>query len=482
MTDPWLDATAQAALVRSGEVKPLELVEEAIARIEALNPPLNAVIHTQYEKARDAARGDLPDGPFRGVPFLLKDAVCHEAGEPFHAGMQVLKDLGWTADADTWLVERYRAAGLVTLGRTNVPEMTSTVTTEPVAHGPSCNPWNLAHSTGGSSGGAAAAVASGMVAAAHGNDMGGSIRLPASWCGLVGLKPTRARNTLGPDFGELWGPTAHEHVLTRSVRDSAAILDATQGPGVGDPYEIAPPTRPYVQEIGADPGALRIGFRTLRCDGTGDSHPDVVAAVEDAARLCESLGHHVSADPVAALDDPRLGQALPAMWGAVIAREVDRWGEIIGRPISPDELEPINRELVNLAAGTSAAAYLQALDLLQAWSRGVAGWFADFDVLMVPTVPEPAIERGRINAEAPEPFLQLLDAGQLITFTLPFNATGQPAMSLPLGMSTDGLPIGVQLIAPFGREDVLFRLASQLEAAAPWHGRRPPVAAVPTVG
>ena len=419
----------------------------------------------------------MADGPFRGVPFLVKDAVCHEAGEPYHFGMQVLKDLAWRADTDTWLVERYRRAGFVLLGRTNTPEMASTVTTEPVAYGATHNPWDLGRSTGGSSGGAAAAVASGMVAAAHGNDMGGSIRLPASWCGLVGLKPTRGRTTLGPDFGELWGPTAHEHVLTRSVRDTAAILDATGGPGVGDPYEIAPPARPYRDEVGADPGRLRIGFRTLRCDGTGEPEQDVVDAVRDAATLCESLRHRVSPEPVTALDDPRLGVALPALWGAVIAREVDRWSETIGRPIDPAELEPMNQQLVEIAAGVSATAYLGALDLLHAWARGVAAWFGDFDVLMVPTVPEPAIELGRINAAAPEPFLQLLDVGALITYTLPFNATGQPAISLPLATSADGLPIGVQLVAPFGREDVLIRLASQLESAAPWSGRRPPVSA-----
>jgi len=477
MTDAWLDATAQAELVRSGAASAGELVDDAIARVETLNPQLNAVIHERFERARAEAAGPLPDSPFRGVPFLVKDAVCHEAGEPYHFGMQVLKNAGWRATTDTWLVERFRAAGFVSIGRTNTPEMASTITTEPVAYGATHNPWNLDRSTGGSSGGAAAAVASGMVAAAHGNDMGGSIRLPSSWCGLVGLKPTRARTTLGPDFGELWGPTSHEHVLTRSVRDSAAILDACNGPGVGDPYEIARPVRPYVEEIGADPGRLRIGFRTMRADGTGDSQPDVRAAIHDAARVCESLGHHVTADAVAALDDPRLAEAVPALWGAVIAREVDRWGEIIGRPIAPEELEPMNQTLLALAADVSAAAYLRAIDLVQGWARGVAGWFADFDVLMIPAVPEPAIELGRINAAAPEPFLQLLDAGALITFTLPFNITGQPAMSVPLGMSSEGLPIGVQLVAPFGREDVLFRLASQLEAAAPWVDRRPPVAA-----
>lgn len=476
MTDPWLDATAQAELVRSGEVKPLELVEDAIARVEALNPQLNAVIHTNFERARAAARGELPDGPFRGVPFLIKDAVCHEAGEPYHFGMQVLKDLDWHEDSDTWLVERYGRAGFISIGRTNLPEMASTVTTEPVAYGATRNPWDLERSTGGSSGGAAAAVASGMVAAAHGNDMGGSIRFPASMCGLVGLKPTRGRTTIGPDFGELWGPTTHEHVLTRSVRDTARILDAVQGPGVGDPYEIAPPARPYADELGAPTGALRIGFRTRRCDGRGDSDPAVVEVVHGAARLCESLGHTVTPEPVAPLDDPGLLAALPGLWAGVIGREVDRWSERIGRPIAVEELEPMNQALVGMAQGVSASAYLGSLETLQRWARGVAGWFADFDVLMMPTIPEPPFELGRL-AGGSDGFSQLLDAGSLITFTLPFNATGQPAISLPLGMSDAGLPIGVQFVAPFGREDVLIRLASQLESAAPWSDRRPPVCA-----
>jgi len=478
MTDSWSDATAQAAAVRSGEVAPSELVDAAIARIESANPQLNAVIHERFERARDDARGALADGPFRGVPFLMKDAVCHEAGEPYHFGMQVLKDAAHRATTDTWLVERYRAAGLVSLGRTNLPEMASTVTTEPVAYGATHNPWDLARSTGGSSGGAAAAVASGMVAAAHGNDMGGSIRFPASWCGLVGLKPTRARTTLGPDFGELWGPTTHEHVLTRSVRDSAGILDAVRGPGVGDPYVIPPPARPYTDEIGADAGRLRIGFRTRRCDGTGDSEPDVVAAVLDAARLCESLGHQVSAEAVAVLDDPRFGDAVAGVWSGIIGREVDRWSHVLGRPIETAELEPLNQTFVEMSAGVSAAGYLAGIEAMQAYARGVAAWFADFDVLMLPTVPEPPMMLGRISAAAPDPFAQLLDSGRLTTFTMPFNLTGQPAISLPLSTSADGLPIGVQLIAPFGREDVLFRLASQLEVAAPWADRHPPVAAV----
>src|SRR6266536_2587014 len=281
----WMDATEQAELVRKGEVTPTELVEGAITRIEKLNPQLNAVIHRLDDKATAAAADPaLPEGPFRGVPFLVKDGVCHTAGDPFHCGMQVLKDIDWHEDADTWLAERFRAAGFVFVGKTNLPELASSVTTEPLAYGATHNPWNLDYSPGGSSGGAAAAVAVGVVAVAHGNDMGGSIRVPASACGLVGLKPTRARTTLGPDFGEFWGPLTHEHVLTRSVRDTAAVLDATAGPGPGDPYTAPAPARRYRDDVGVPPGRLRIGIRTMRIDGA-ESHPDCVSAVDASAQL-----------------------------------------------------------------------------------------------------------------------------------------------------------------------------------------------------
>jgi amidase len=240
----WMDATAQAELVRKGDATAVELLEAAIARIDRLDPELNAVIHRLDDKAAAATAGDLPDGPFRGVPFLVKDAVCHTAGDPYHAGMQVLKDAGWTEPEDTVLAKRYRAAGFVICGKTNLPELATSVTTEPVAYGATRNPWDTTRSTGGSSGGAAAAVASGMVPVAHGNDMGGSIRFPSSACGLVGLKPTRGRTTLAPTHGEYWGPLTHEHVLTRSVRDTAGVLDAVHGPAPGDPYTAPPPARP----------------------------------------------------------------------------------------------------------------------------------------------------------------------------------------------------------------------------------------------
>jgi amidase len=473
----WLDATAQAELVAEGEVTPHELVEAAIARIEAENPRVNAVITAMYDKAR-ASLETLPDGPFRGVPFLLKDAVAHSAGDPYHCGMQVLKDAGYIAPDDTELVRRYRAAGFVILGKTNLPEMAFSITTEPRAYGVTRNPWNLDHSAGGSSGGSGAAVAAGMVAVAHGNDMGGSIRIPSSECGLVGLKPTRARNSLGPDFGDYWGITTHEHVLTRSVRDTAAVLDATAGPAPGDPYFAPPPARPFRDEVGADPGRLRIGFRT-RGHGRDDAHPDCVTAVADTARLLESLGHDVEAVDLPAFDDPAFDQASGALFAVFAARELDRWSEVLGREIQPAELEPFNEQMVERGRSISGAQYLAGTEAANHFSRRLAAWWdphstnGGWDILVTPQLggPPPPIGLLGPDSDFEEKFELMSSLG---TFTAPFNITGQPAVSLPLHWNDAGLPIGVQLVAAYGREDVLLRLAAQLEAALPWANRHPP--------
>jgi len=484
MTDDfrWLDATAQAELVARGEVTPRELVDAAIARIEMTNPALNAVITPLFDKARATADGPLPAGAFRGVPFLLKDGVAHSAGDPFHCGMRVLKDAGYVAATDTWLVQRYRAAGFVILGKTNLPELASSATTEPLAYGPTRNPWNVDHSTGGSSGGSGAAVAAGMVAVAHGNDMGGSIRIPSSACGLVGLKPTRARNSLGPDFGEYWGLTTHEHVLTRSVRDTAAVLDATAGPAPGDPYSAPPPSRPFREEAGADPGRLRIGFRVRRPGQDADAHPDCVAAVHATVAVLESLGHHVEPVDIPALDDASLGAALGGMFGAFVARDLDRWSGTLGRPIDPSELEPWNARMVEVGRTITAPQYIAALERANDYSRGLSRWWAGgddtpgFDVLITPQLGEPP---PRLGVLAPTRDLgELGDAMNAMTpFTSPFNITGQPAMSLPLHWNDAGLPIGVQLVGAYAREDVILRLAGQLETAMPWVDRHPPAVA-----
>jgi len=468
----WLDATAQAELVARGEASPRELVDEAIARVEALNPALNAVIHERFDRAREEARA-LPesDSPLRGVPFLVKDAVCHTAGDPFHCGMRLLKRLNWIENDDTWLAARFRAAGFVFIGKTNTPELATSVTTEPLAYGASHNPWDLSRSTGGSSGGSAAAVASGMVAVAHGNDMGGSIRFPASMCGIVGLKPTRARTTLGPDFGEYWGPLTHEFVLTRTMRDTALVLDAVAGPGLGDPYTAPPPSRPYREEVGADPGRLRIGLRTRRRDG-GASQPDCLRAVARTGELLASLGHHVEEVDLPALDAP-VDDAFGIVMCVAVARDLARWRTRTGVEPADDDIEPGNLMLASFGDGISGLDYAGAIERMQAWSRGVAAWWADHDVLVTPTSPEPPVPLGELAPGIQDPAVGTR-MGKLVSFTSPFDITGQPAISLPLHWNADGLPIGVQLAAAYGREDVLLRVGAQLEMAAPWRDRHPP--------
>jgi amidase len=472
----WMDATAQAGLVGNGDVTPSELVEAAIARIDKVDPQLNAVIHRLDDKAMVAAADPrLPDGPFRGVPFLVKDGVCHTAGDPFHCGMQVLKDIDWHEDTDTWLAARYRAAGFVFVGKTNLPELAASVTTEPLAYGATHNPWNLEHSPGGSSGGAAAAVAAGLTPVAHGNDMGGSIRVPSSACGLVGLKPTRGRTTLGPDFGEFWGPLTHEHVLTRSVRDSAAVLDAVAGPGPGDPYTAPAPARPYREDVGARPGRLRIGFRTRRTDGV-ETHPECVTAVEATARLLDELGHDVAPAGNDALDTTEIG--FLGIFGPAIARDLERWGARIGRTLTPSDLDPMNAFTAEMGQAITGAQYLAATEVAYDFSRRVTSWWGNSDdVFVTPTMPEPPARLGEIAPDADDVMAAMSRMGSYAMFTAPFNITGQPAISLPLHWTADGLPVGVQLVAAYGREDVLFRLAAQLEQARPWADRRPPVAA-----
>ncbi|HEY2774599.1 MAG TPA: amidase [Candidatus Binatia bacterium] len=470
-----LDATGQAELVRSGRATPSQLVEAAIARIEALNPSLNAVIHKLYDKARvEAASPSLADGPFRGVPFLVKDVLCHTAGDPFHCGMRVLRDLGWREQHDSYLAARFRKAGFVFVGKTNTPELAFAPTTEPLAYGPSRNPWNTDLSTSGSSGGAAAAVASGMVAAAHGNDMGGSIRTPASVCGLVGLKPTRARSTLGPGFGEFWWATTHEHALTRSVRDSAGILDAIRGPAPGDPYTAPAPERPYAQEVGRDPGRLRIGIHTIRPGIGTPAHPDCVRAVEETARVLEGLGHIVeqSAPDFRVSED----NAVFTMFTTSIARDIDRWSSRIGRTISLEEIEPTNALAVEIGRSTSATQYVEATENLQRDARTLASWWAGgFDILLTPTLAEPPWPIGPLGPGGAEPMETIRRWTVYSPFCMPFNMSGQPAVSLPLSWNDDGLPIGVQAVAAYGREDLLIRLGCQLEQALPWKHRVPGV-------
>ncbi len=467
-----LDATDQAALVARGELSPLELVDDAITRIEKLNPTLNAVVFELFDLARDAARATVPDGPFRGVPFLLKDFIAELEGTPFAESTALSGAYRSTVTQE--LTRRYLAAGFVVCGKTNAPEFAILPTTEPRRHGPAANPWDTARTTGGSSGGAAAAVASGMVPVAHGNDGGGSIRIPASCCGLVGVKPSRARVSLAPSFGDLYAGLVCEHVLTRSVRDSAAILDATHGPMPGDPY-AAPPLRgpSFLDATRRDPAPLRIGVLTAAPTGV-PVDPECVAAVEHAASLCDSLGHVV--EPVDLDVD---GDAFVAhfinVWAAGNAAVQSWWEDRVGRRATEDDLEPLTWALCELGRSVDAGRFLRSVEALQSITRQLATQLAPYDALCTPTLAELPVELGTFDSPPGEPLTGLLRAAAFTPFTPVFNVTGQPAASLPLWTSAGGLPVGVQFATSFGDEETLFALAAQLERADPWAARHPAV-------
>ncbi len=479
MTDlASMDATAQAQLVRDAEASPAELVEAAIDRVEALNPQLNAVIHELHDEARAQAAGELPDGPFRGVPFLLKDLGAAFAGQPLHLGMRALKEAGFRSPVDTVLATRFRDAGLVTIGKTNLPELGILPTTEPDAYGPSRNPWDTERSTGGSSGGSAAAVAAGMVPIAHANDGGGSIRIPASNNGLVGLKTTRQRTSEGPLVGDVMSGLTAELVVSRSVRDTAAVLEAVHGPAPGDPYAAPPPLRPYLEELTAE-GTLRFGIEDQPAVEGLRSHPECVAAVRNAASLLESLGHTVvDESPL----DPQMAQAVDledtfmTRWAAGTAQMLDQVGMLLGRPLAAVDVEPLTWALAEVGRERSSGRYLLDVGVHQAVARQIAGWYeSGFDLLLTPTMAEPPVPLGTHDDSGDDPLAAFHRAVPQGAFTAIFNVTGQPAISLPLHWTDDGLPVGVQIVAPFGREDLLIRVAAQLERAQPWADRRPPV-------
>ena len=469
-----LDASAQAELVRRGDATPAELVEAAIERIEKLNPELNAVIAGRFDAARaEAASPDLPDGPFRGVPFLLKDLGGNAAGEPYHAGMALLKKLDWRSRHDAFLTEKLRRAGFVILGRTNTPELGLQPTTEPDAYGATRNPWDPARSAGGSSGGSAAAVAAGMVPAAHASDGGGSIRIPASHCGLVGLKPTRGRSSFGPDLGDRWHGFSCELVVTRSVRDTAAILDAVSGPMPGDPYTAPLPPEPFRAAADRDPGRLHIGFMARGPRGAA-VHAECAEAVRRTAALLEGLGHHVEESHPDALDDPAMAVGVAQVILAHTARALAAWGEKTGRSVTAEDVEPMTWALAEAGRRFSASDYLAAIESIHALSRRVAAWWeGGFDLLLTPTVGEPPPPLGSFAAQPGNPTAGFARSAVFAMFTSPFNATGQPGISLPLHWTADGLPVGSQLVAPTGGEPLLLSLAAQLEAARPWASRRP---------
>lgn len=478
-----LDATAQADLVRRGDVTPTELVDAAIARIEALDGDLNAVVLRRFDQGRDEAAAGEHDGPFRGVPFLTKDLSCWTAGEPHSEGMRALKEAGVVASETAHLARRFRSAGLVNLGRTNSPELGLVPTTEPEAWGPTHNPWDLTRSPGGSSGGSAAAVAAGLVPVAHASDGGGSIRIPAAACGLVGLKTSRGRVSVGPGRNEITGFMSVQFAVTRTVRDAAALLDICAGEEPGDPVVPAPPAMPYA-EIAAAASAgdhgrpLRIGMMT-RAPGDGPSiERECVAAVEDAARTLESLGHHVEVDHPAAYDTPDRAAMFGALWGVNAATQVASWGRELGRELTADDVEPGTWILASAGSDTSALAYHDALNAMGRFTRAIAGWWSGpdaFDLLLTPTLGELPSPLGAFTPTPDDAFAGLRKSVTFTPFTPTFNLTGQPAISLPLHESADGLPVGVHLVGAYGREDLLLAVAAALEVAVPWSDRRPPV-------
>jgi amidase len=484
-----LDATAIAERVRRREVHPREVLETAIAAIEKVNPQLNAVVHRMYDRARAAP---VTEGPFAGVPFVVKDLDGAVAGEPYTMSCRALA--GYVPERDAEVIARLRRAGLVLLAKTNTPEFGIVAITEPELRGPTRNPWDPERSPGGSSGGTAALVAARAVPMGHGGDGGGSIRIPASACGLFGLKPTRGRNPLGPDAGEGWGGYVQPHVLTRSVRDSAAALDATHGPDAGDPYCAPLVTRPFVEELRHPPGKLRIAFSVGSLYGRS-VHPECVAAVQDAAKLCASLGHHVE-EATPRFNRDEMVRAYFVQVAAGVASAIVEAARLTGRPVGRGSFERPTWLLGQIGRRMSALDLQLSRDACQRLGRQMAEFHQRHDVFLTATLADLPPRVGELALKGPDKlalgvlravpakFLlekALSDLGgkhlERTPNTMLFNQTGQPAMSVPLSVSTTGLPIGVQLAARFGEEATLFRLAAQLEQARPWIARKPSICA-----
>lgn len=486
------DGLGLGELVQRGEVSSRELVQEVLERIERVQGPLNAVVHTMGERALAEAERTPRTGPFAGVPLLVKDLVSPLAGEPMRKGCKFFE--GYIPTEDSEFLTRLRRAGFVLTAKTATPEFGILPVTEPQSHGATRNPWSTDHTTGGSSGGSAAVVAAGVVPIATGGDGGGSIRIPASCCGVFGLKPTRGRTPTGPSEGELWQGCAGEHVLTRSVRDSAAVLDAVVGADPGEPYVAPPPARSYLQALAQAPRKLRIGFTT---EGIMPAviHADCQAAVRDAAKLCADLGHEV-VEEKPAFDAEAFSHAFLMMLCGEVAAEVAESERLLGRKARSAELEPGTWLLTLLGRRYTAVDFALADHVLKRSGRQFVPYFARYDVLLTPTLGKPPLQVGELLPKGAElAMLKALiglraggilrsmgamqkiaaDAWSFTPSTAPFNATGQPAMSVPLYWNTEGLPIGTQFVGRFGDEETLLQLAAQLEAARPWRQRRPPV-------
>ncbi|MDG1844972.1 MAG: amidase [Acidimicrobiales bacterium] len=469
-----LDSVDLATMIRDGEISPTEAVQASIDRIEALDGQLNAVVTRRFERALQDAAAEIPDGPFRGVPFLLKDLRTSSANEPMHLGNKALKEMNYISPIESDLARRYREAGFIVIGRTNTPEFGLVGTTEPESYGPSRNPWNTEYGTGGSSGGAAAAVASGMVPSANASDGGGSIRIPAAMCGLVGLKPSRGRIPMGPIQDE-WGLSI-QHVVSHSVRDSAAILDATAIPTLGDGV-VAPTTgQPYKSLIGSDPGKLRIGIWVESPREELEMHPECRESAYATAQLLEQLGHDVSESHPAALDDQTIGSRFSAVWMAGANLTLRSLEQLLGREITKDDVELATWMMAEYGARTTGLEILQAQAAMASMRRSTAQWWEEgWDILLTPTTLQPPPKIGELTSTPEDPMRNSTRSIPYAAFTSFFNVSGQPAISLPIHNTKDGLPIGVQLVAAYGREDLLFSVSAQLEEAVRWAERRAPI-------
>jgi amidase len=467
------DGLGLAELLRSRQVSTAEVAEAALDAIDRLNPTLNCVLESYRDRVPPAGQA-AGDGPFAGVPFLLKDIGAHEAGARQEMGSRLTRGFAFRHDSE--LAARFKRAGLVILGRTTTPEFGYNSSTETVAAGATRNPWDTERSPGGSSGGSAAAVAAGLVPLAHGNDGGGSIRIPAAWSGLVGLKPTRMRNPVGPDSLELLKGLAVEHCLSRTVRDSAALLDATQGPGVGDYYVIPAPERPFLEEVGRSPGRLRIGFTAVPWEESGPVDPACVAATERTAQRLADLGHEVE-EASFSIDAEAFTLAIARIWSTAVASMGSALGAALGRTPDEETLEHGILACYRLGRELRATELEEALGVFNPICRSFGAFFESHEVLLTPTTAVPPVELGILTPNDPR-FDALSWTRHIFApcpFTATFNVTGQPAISLPLSESPNGLPIGMQFVGRFGDEATLLRLAGQLETEQPWHHRRPPV-------
>ena len=476
MQNAMMDGVELAGLIQEGKASPIELLEDAISRADALNPQLNAIIHRLDEQARDKSQqmGSLSipeEASLWGVPFLTKDLTVMTKGDPYHAGNSALRNSDYRAGHTTHLARMFDRLGLVNFGRTNTPEFGGSITTEPASHGACRNPWDLDHSTGGSSGGSAAAVAAGIVPIAHANDGGGSIRIPASECGLVGLKPSRGRVSFGPKIGESWAGVAIDGVVTRTIRDSARVLDGISQPWPGDPYWAPTPTAPFEETSSVPPNRLKIGVAAH--SDWGPVHSDCVDAVEKTALLLEDLGHAIESDAPTGLFDDDLFEHFKIVMAANEAHSVAKLGEAIGRAFGVDDMEADTRALVELGQRSTATDYLASVEWFHLYARKMAEWWNEFDVLLTPVISEPPPKLGELR----DPKLGTKRLREILLFTAQFNITGQPAISLPLHMSSGGLPVGIQLVGPMHGEGLLLQLGNQLELVAPWHHRKPAVCA-----